>query len=58
LRRAIERYVENPLSAKILSGELKEGDTVKVDLGKEGLTFSGRQAKTKKAARAGVTATG
>jgi ATP-dependent Clp protease ATP-binding subunit ClpC len=58
LRRAIERYVENPLSAKILSGELKEGDTVKVDLGKEGLTFSSRQAKTKKTARAGVTATG
>jgi ATP-dependent Clp protease ATP-binding subunit ClpC len=48
LRRAIERHVENPLSAKILSGELKEGDTVKVDLGKEGLTFSGKTAKTTK----------
>jgi ATP-dependent Clp protease ATP-binding subunit ClpC len=58
LRRAIERYVENPLSAKILSGELKEGDTVKVDLGKEGLTFSGRRAKTKKTAQAEVTAAG
>jgi ATP-dependent Clp protease ATP-binding subunit ClpC len=58
LRRAIERYVENPLSAKILSGELNEGDTIKVDLGKEGLTFSGRRAKTKKTARAEVTATG
>jgi len=41
LRRVIERYVENPLSSKMLRGELKEGDTVKVDLGKEGkeLTF-------------------
>jgi ATP-dependent Clp protease ATP-binding subunit ClpC len=49
LRRAIERYVENPLSSKMLRGELKEGDTVKVDLGKEGkeLTF-----KTKAAALA------
>jgi len=43
LRRAIERYVENPLSAKILSGELAEGDTVRVDLGKEGLTFTAKK---------------
>ncbi|MBA7653513.1 ATP-dependent Clp protease ATP-binding subunit ClpC [subsurface metagenome] len=40
LRRAIERYVENPLSTKLLSGEFKEGDTVKVDLGDKGLTFT------------------
>jgi len=39
LRRAIERYVENPLSTKLLRGEFKEGDTVKVDLGDDGLTF-------------------
>ena len=35
LRRVIERHVENPLSSKMLRGELKEGDMVKVDLGKE-----------------------
>ncbi len=39
LRRVIERQVENPLSSQILRGELKEGDTVRVDLGKSGLTF-------------------
>ena len=39
LRRVIERYVENSLSTKLLRGEFKEGDTVKVDLGDEGLTF-------------------
>jgi ATP-dependent Clp protease ATP-binding subunit ClpC len=39
LRRAIEHYVENPLAAKLLTGELKEGDTVVVDHGPEGLTF-------------------
>jgi ATP-dependent Clp protease ATP-binding subunit ClpC len=39
LRRVIERYVENPLSTSLLRGEFKEGDTVKVDLGDEGLTF-------------------
>jgi ATP-dependent Clp protease ATP-binding subunit ClpC len=39
LRRIIERYVENPLSTRLLRGEFKEGDTVKVDLGDGGLTF-------------------
>jgi len=47
LRRVIERYVENPLSTKLLRGELKEGDTVRVDLGADGLTF-----KTRATARA------
>jgi ATP-dependent Clp protease ATP-binding subunit ClpC len=42
LRRAIERYVGNPLSAKLLRGEFKEGDTIMVDLGEEGLTFMAR----------------
>jgi ATP-dependent Clp protease ATP-binding subunit ClpA len=40
--------VENPLSAKILSGELKEGDTIRVDAGKDGLTFNGKTRKTAK----------
>ncbi len=40
LKRAIQRHVENPLSSKLLRGEFKEGDTVKVDLGTEGLTFT------------------
>ncbi|GAI44313.1 unnamed protein product, partial [marine sediment metagenome] len=33
LRRAIERYIENPLSTKILRGEFSQGDTVRIDLG-------------------------
>jgi ATP-dependent Clp protease ATP-binding subunit ClpC len=40
LRRAVERYVENPLSTKVLLGEFKEGDTVTVDLAGDELTFS------------------
>jgi ATP-dependent Clp protease ATP-binding subunit ClpC len=40
LRRAIERYVENPLSTKLLRGEFSQGDRIIVDLGDEGLTFS------------------
>ena len=40
LRRAVQRYVENPLSKKILSGELKAGNHIIVDLGAEDLTFN------------------
>lgn len=40
LRRAIQRYVENPLSSKIISGEVKDGDRVRVSVDKEALTFT------------------
>lgn len=40
LRRTIQREVENPLSKKILMGEFKEGDRVKVDSSPDGLVFS------------------
>ncbi len=40
LRRAIEKYIENKLSSRILSGEYKEGDTVIVDLKDDELIFS------------------
>jgi ATP-dependent Clp protease ATP-binding subunit ClpC len=45
LRRAIERYVENPLSNKVLSGEFNEGHTILVDLGDDGLKFTAKVAK-------------
>jgi len=40
LRRAVERYVENPLSTKVLKGEFSEGDSVIVDLVDDALTFA------------------
>jgi len=40
LRRAIQRYIENPISTRILKGEFKEGDTVAINAGEEGLSFS------------------
>ncbi len=43
LRRAIERYVENPLSSKILSGEVKEGDHVTVSVHDDGLKLASGQ---------------
>ena len=42
LRRVIERFVENALANKLLSGELKEGDTVLVDVSRDKLTFTGK----------------
>lgn len=39
LRRAIERYVENPLSAKLLAGEIKDGNRVTVGVQGDALSF-------------------
>ena len=43
LRRALEKYVENPLAIKVLGHEFKEGDTIIIDAGDEGLTFTPRK---------------
>jgi ATP-dependent Clp protease ATP-binding subunit ClpB len=40
LKRAIQQQLENPLAQAILAGEFATGDTIRVDLGSEGLTFS------------------
>jgi ATP-dependent Clp protease ATP-binding subunit ClpA len=39
LRRTLQRRVESPLSIRLLHGEFKEGDTVVVDIGGEGIVF-------------------
>ena len=40
LKRAIQRYIENPLALEILEGRFSEGDRVVIDRGEEkGLTF-------------------
>ena len=44
LRRAVQRYVENPLSSRILAGELADGDTVRLDAGQDGLMFEVMEA--------------
>ncbi|MFH1662775.1 MAG: AAA family ATPase [Chloroflexota bacterium] len=50
LRRAIEQYVENPLSSKLLRGEFNPDDIIQVDRGTDGLTFKvkGNTAAAKK----------
>ncbi|MGC8869161.1 MAG: AAA family ATPase [Sulfurihydrogenibium sp.] len=40
MRRAIQKYLETPLSEKILRKEIKEGDTVLVDAEGDKLTFT------------------
>ena len=40
LKRAIQRELQDPLALRILSGEFDEGDTISVDRGTDGLTFS------------------
>ncbi len=40
MRRAIQRYIENPLSSKIISGEVKDGDRVRVSVDKDALVFN------------------
>ena len=40
LRRAIQRYVESPISSKILQSEFKEGNTITVDVRDDNLTFT------------------
>ncbi len=40
LKRAIQKYLQDPLALKVLSGEYLAGDTVVVDAGKGALRFS------------------
>jgi ATP-dependent Clp protease ATP-binding subunit ClpC len=40
LRRALQRYVESPLSVKMLKGEFKVGDTILVDTSEDAVVFS------------------
>ena len=40
LRRAIQRFVENPLSKKILQGEFREGDDIRAELEEDSLVFN------------------
>jgi ATP-dependent Clp protease ATP-binding subunit ClpC len=54
LRRAIERYVENPLSSMLLKGEAKAGDTITIDLKEDNLTFSTDNAKSGKKTKSSV----
>jgi ATP-dependent Clp protease ATP-binding subunit ClpB len=40
LKRLIQREIQDQLALRLLSGEIKDGDTVRIDAGESGLTFS------------------
>jgi len=40
LKRAIQQYLQNPLSMAILQGQFKPGETIEVDLAGDALTFT------------------
>jgi ATP-dependent Clp protease ATP-binding subunit ClpB len=44
LKRVIQKSVQDPLAEMILSGTIKDGQTVKVSADKLGLTFNGKMA--------------
>ncbi|MBM3133392.1 MAG: hypothetical protein FJZ95_10245, partial [Chloroflexi bacterium] len=48
LRRTIQRFVENPLSKRILQGEFREGDTVLVGLDPTGLVFTRTRSRKRR----------
>jgi ATP-dependent Clp protease ATP-binding subunit ClpB len=39
LKRTIQNLLQNPLARKIIAGEVKEGQRVAVEMGKDGLVF-------------------
>jgi ATP-dependent Clp protease ATP-binding subunit ClpB len=44
LKRAIQRFILDPLALKVLDGEFREGDHIHVDAGTKGLEFVKQQA--------------
>jgi ATP-dependent Clp protease ATP-binding subunit ClpB len=45
LKRVIQKSVQDPLAEMILAGTLKDGETVEISAGSQGLTFNGKLAK-------------
>ena len=41
LKRVIQKSVQDPLAELILSGRIKDGETVKISSGRDGLIFNG-----------------
>jgi ATP-dependent Clp protease ATP-binding subunit ClpB len=44
LKRTIQRRILDPLAMRVLEGDFREGDRVKVDVGENGLEFEKRPA--------------
>ena len=44
LKRTIQRMIQDPLAVKILEGEFKDGDRIKIDAERDALVFSHRES--------------
>ncbi|MCX6070597.1 MAG: type VI secretion system ATPase TssH, partial [Chloroflexi bacterium] len=40
LKRVIQRELQDPLALRLLQGEFRQGETIRVDAGADGLTFT------------------
>jgi ATP-dependent Clp protease ATP-binding subunit ClpB len=49
LKRVIQKYVQDPLAEMVLAGKVRDGETVKITAGPDGLLFNGEVAKAKAA---------
>jgi ATP-dependent Clp protease ATP-binding subunit ClpB len=45
LKRVIQRALQNPLAGLILEGAVKEGETIRVSAGAQGLVINGQLAE-------------
>lgn len=45
LKRVIQRSLQNPLAEQLLAGDIKDGETVRVDAGDGGLSINGQDVK-------------
>ncbi len=50
LKRVIQKYVQDPLAEMVLAGKIRDGETIKITAGKDGLMFNGAAASKAKAA--------
>ena len=41
LKRTIQKYVQDPLAELILAGKIKDGEKIKISVGRDGLNFNG-----------------
>jgi len=51
LKRAIQKYIENPLAEELLEGKFVEGSIVQVDKGGDGLVFKDLSNQSKEASK-------
>ena len=45
LKRAVQKYLQDPLAEMLLEGKIHDGETVKITAGKDGLMFNGQAMK-------------